>query len=100
VPSMRLARPLYEALPLLYAVIGAFAIAVSYVDAPGPRAAAASAVGLAAEIAALTLYLRRRGYREMRREYSGADIVAPPALAQPRQSHLQLELGATRDAHG
>ena len=77
---MRLAGPVYESLPFVYAAIGAFAIAVSYVDSQGGRAAATFAVGLAAEIAALTLYLRRRGYREMRREYTGGDIV-PPACA-------------------
>ncbi len=77
---MRLAGPLYESLPYLYAAIGACAIGVSYVDADGPRAAATLTVGIAAEIAALTLYLRRRGYREMRREYTGGDI-APPASA-------------------
>ena len=77
---MRLAGPLYESLPYLYAAIGACAVGVSYLDAVDVRAAATFTVGIAAEIAALTLYLRRRGYREMRREYTGGDI-APPAAA-------------------
>ncbi|MDE1923940.1 MAG: hypothetical protein KGI55_10970 [Gammaproteobacteria bacterium] len=69
---------MYESLPYLYAAIGACAIGVSYVDADGVRAAATFTVGIVAVIAALTLALRRRGYREMRREYSGGDI-SPPA---------------------
>ena len=77
---MRLAGPIYESLPIVYAAIGAFAIVVSYVDAEAARAAVTFVVGVGAEIAALTLILRRRGYREMRREYSGGDI-GPPAAA-------------------
>ncbi len=80
---MRLARPVYESLPLIYAVVGAFAIFVSYVDQPGMRAAATLTIGLAALVAALTLHLRRRGYREMRREYSGGDLAAPSAAREP-----------------
>ncbi len=77
---MRLAGPLYESLPYIYAAIGACAFGVSYLDAQDVRAAATFTVGIAAEVAALTLYLRRRGYREMRREYSGGEL-APPAAA-------------------
>ncbi|MDE2305980.1 MAG: hypothetical protein KGL34_10495 [Gammaproteobacteria bacterium] len=80
---MRLSGPVYESLPFVYAAIGAVAVAVSYLDVPGVRAAAVFLVGIAAEIAALTLYLRRRGYREMRREYSGGEL-APPAGAHDR----------------
>jgi len=87
---VRLSRPLYESLPFVYAAIGAFAIGVSYVDPQSLRAAATFIVGFLAEIAALTLYLRRRGYREMRREYSGGEIAPPdcgvvPPLARPQQ---------------
>ena len=81
---MRLARPVYECLPLIYAAVGVCAICVSYVDQPGARAAAALMLGLAALIAALTLYLRRRGYREMRREYSGGDLAAPSPTRESR----------------
>lgn len=87
---MRLSRPLYESLPVVYAVIGAFAIGVSYFDPQGARAAATFIGGFLVEIAALTLYLRRRGYREMRREYSGGEIAPPggggvPPRARPPQ---------------
>jgi len=78
---VRLSRPVYESLPLLYAAIGAFALGVSYVDPRNVTAAATFLIGLVAEIAALTLYLRRRGYREMRREYGGGELSAPPAPA-------------------
>ena len=81
---MRLTRPLYECLPLIYAAVGACAIFLSYVDQPGARAVATLMIGLAALVAALTLYLRRRGYREMRREYSGGDLVAPAPTREPR----------------
>ncbi len=77
--GVRLSRPVYESLPLLYAAIGAFALGVSYVDPRDVTAAATFLIGLLAEIAALTLYLRRRGYREMRREYGGGELSAPPA---------------------
>ena len=74
---MRLARPLYEALPLTYLGIGAFGMLVSYADESGVRASVAFALGLAAAIAGLTLFLRRRDDRERRREYSGDNIDWP-----------------------
>jgi len=76
---MRLARPIYEALPAAYLVIGAFALHLSYVDVPGARATLAFVIGAAASIAALTLQLRRRDERERRREYSVERIDAPGA---------------------
>ncbi len=67
---MRLARPVYESLPFIYMVIGAAAIVVFYLD-PGIGGKVAFIIGLLAEVAALTLFLRRLDYRSLSREYSG-----------------------------
>jgi hypothetical protein len=71
---LRLSRPVYESLPLLYMVIGAMAFIVFYLDSPGIGGKIAFVIGLCAEIAALTLFLRRLDYRALSREYSGETI--------------------------
>ncbi len=71
---MRLARPVYESLPLIYMAIGAVAIVVFYLDPAGVGGKVAFIIGLCAEIAALTLFLRRLDYRALSREYSGETI--------------------------
>jgi hypothetical protein len=78
--SMRLARPVYESLPYVYMALGAAAIFLFYLDPMGPRANVAFAIGVLAEIAALTLYLRRQDYRALSREYSGETIDFPSNL--------------------
>ncbi len=78
--SMRLARPVYESLPYIYMVIGGLAIFLFYVDPVGLRATIAFVIGVVAEIAALTLYLRRQDYRALSREYSGETIDFPSTL--------------------
>ena len=75
---MRLARPVYESLPLIYMLIGAAAIGLFYLNPLGFAGKAAFSIGLLAETAALTLFLRRQDYRELSREYSGATIGLPP----------------------
>jgi hypothetical protein len=77
---MRLARPVYESLPLVYAVIGALAILLAYLDPDGPQTAIAFVIGLLAETAALTVFLRRQDYRELSREYSGQTLELPPTF--------------------
>jgi hypothetical protein len=69
--TMRLARPVYESLPFIYAVIGGIAIFLSYLNPEGFAGKAAFLIGLLAETAALTLFLRRQDYRALRREYNG-----------------------------
>jgi hypothetical protein len=54
---MRLARPVYESVPLIYALIGAGAGYISYLD---PE-----------------VFLRRQDYRARSREYSGESIELP-----------------------
>ncbi len=77
---MRLARPVYESLPYCYMAIGGLAIFLFYLDPEGLRAKVAFMIGFIAEIAALTLYLRRQDYRELSREYSGETIEFPSSL--------------------
>jgi hypothetical protein len=77
---MRLARPLYESLPLIYVVIGALAIFLFYVNPLGFGGKAAFIIGLLAFTAALTLFLRRKDYRALSREYTGETIDLPSNL--------------------
>ncbi len=77
---MRLARPVYEGLPYLYMAIGGLAIFLFYLDPVGLHAVLAFAIGIIAAIAALTLFLRRRDFRELSREYSGETIDLPSTL--------------------
>jgi hypothetical protein len=74
---MRLASPIYESVPLVYAGIGGLAMLIAYLDPVGPRTHIAFAIGLIGEIAALTLFLRRQDYRARRREYSNAKLDLP-----------------------
>jgi hypothetical protein len=74
---MRLARPVYECLPLIYAAIGGVALLVAYLDPDGAQTVMALIIGMIAEIAALTVFLRRTDYRALRREYSGEIIDLP-----------------------
>jgi Flp pilus assembly protein TadB len=77
---MRLARPVYESLPYLYMAIGGLAIFLFYLDPVGLRAVLAFVIGIIAAIAALTLFLRRRDFRELSRDYSGETIDFPSSL--------------------
>jgi hypothetical protein len=77
---MRLARPVYESLPIVYMAIGGVAIFLFYLNPIGFAGKAAFLIGLLAETAALTLFLRRQDYRELSREYSGETIELPSNL--------------------
>jgi hypothetical protein len=80
IESMRLARPVYESLPLIYMVIGGVAIFLFYLNPVGFAGKAAFLIGLLAETAALTLFLRRQDYRALSREYTGETIDLPSNL--------------------
>ena len=77
---MRLARPVYESLPFIYMAIGAAAIFLFYLNPIGFEGKAAFLIGLLAETAALTLFLRRQDYRALSREYTGETIELPSNL--------------------
>ena len=77
---MRLARPVYESLPLIYMLLGGVALLISYLDSPGIGGKIAFLIGLFTEVAALTLVLRRQDYRALSREYSGETIELPSSL--------------------
>ena len=78
--SLRLAHPIYESLPYVYMVVGLLAISLVYFDSDSARSQVAFVIGVLAEIAALTLYLRRQDYRALRQEYSGETIEFPSTL--------------------
>jgi len=77
---MRLARPVYESLPYVYMAIGGLAIFLFYIGEDGFRTKTAFVIGVLAETAALTLYLRRQDYRELSREYPERTIDFPSSL--------------------
>jgi hypothetical protein len=77
---MRLARPVYESLPIIYLLIGALAILLFYIDPFGFGGKAAFLIGCLAITAALTLFLRRKDYRALSREYTGETIELPSDL--------------------
>lgn len=77
---MHLSRPVYETLPLTYVAIAGFAWLIAYLDPGGARSAIAFIIGIAACIAALTIFLHRKDYRAQRREYNGETIDFPSTL--------------------
>jgi len=77
---MRLSRPVYESMPLVYAAIGGIAILLVCLDPQGPEAALAIGIAVIAEVAALTVFLRRQDYRALSREYTGETIELPSRL--------------------
>jgi ABC-type transport system involved in cytochrome c biogenesis permease subunit len=71
---MRLSKPIYESLPLLYVVIGTAAIVIAYFEPQRIRSVVAFVIGLLAAIAALTIFLHRQDRREQSREYRGGNL--------------------------
>jgi hypothetical protein len=78
---MRLSRPIYESVPLVYGAISVLAVVLAYLDPVGPRSQIAFGIGLISATAALTVYLRRQDYRALSREYSGETIELPSRLS-------------------
>ena len=75
---MRLSKPLYESLPLLYVGIGTAAIVIAYFEPERIRSVVAFVIGLLAAIAALTVFLHRQDRREQSREYRGDNLDIRP----------------------
>jgi len=71
---MRLSRPVYETLPLLYVVIAAAAVLIAYLDPVRPRSMIAFVLGMVAAVAGLTIFLHRQDCRAHSREYNGETI--------------------------
>ena len=71
---MRLSRPVYETLPLIYLAIAALAWTIAFMDQLGPRAVIAFVIGVTAAVAGLTVLLHRHDYRAQSREYTGETI--------------------------
>ena len=81
--SMRLSRPVYESLPVVYVLISAAAGLVFYLDPPGIGGKIAFTIAVAAQIAALTLFLRRQDYRALGRIYTRQAIDLPTDAQRP-----------------
>jgi tellurite resistance protein TehA-like permease len=71
---MRLSKPVYESLPLLYVGIGMAAIAIAYFEPQRIRSVVAFVIGLLAAIAALTIFLHRQDRRALGRKYHGDNL--------------------------
>jgi hypothetical protein len=77
---MRLSRPVYESVPLIYFAIGACGFLLAYFDPARVRSIVAFCIGLIAAIAALTVFLHRHDHRDLSREYTGETIDFPSSL--------------------
>jgi hypothetical protein len=69
---MRISRPLYEALPYAYIVIGLAAVGASFVWRVAEWSGLVALLGLVAVVGGLVLALRRRDYRIQQRHYGTA----------------------------
>jgi len=69
---MRLSRPVYEALPYIYMLVGGAAIAGSFLFRIPGWSDMLAAFGLIAAVVGLVLVLKRRDYRVQKRRYGAA----------------------------
>ncbi len=68
---MRVARPLYEALPYAYVAIGVAAVGASFAWRVVEWSGVLALFGVVAIVGGLVLALRRRDYRIQKRHYGG-----------------------------
>jgi hypothetical protein len=80
VTTMRLSRPVYETLPLIYVAIAVVAWLIAYFDPISPRSIIAFIIGIAAAVGALTIFLHRQDCRAQSRQYNGETIKYPSTL--------------------
>ncbi len=69
---MRISRPVYEALPYAYIVIGIAAVGASFAWRVAEWSVLVALLGLVAILGGLVLALRRRDYRIQQRHYGTA----------------------------
>jgi hypothetical protein len=77
---MRLSRPVYETLPLIYVAIAGVAWLIAYLDPVGARSIIAFTIGIVAAVAALTIFLHRQDCRAQSRQYNNETIEFPSTL--------------------
>lgn len=70
---MWIPRPIYEALPYLYMVVGGALLGAAFFAAIGPRGLLLAAGAIALTLG-LVLWMRRRDYRASQREYDARSI--------------------------
>jgi hypothetical protein len=73
--SMRLSRPVYEALPWAYLVLGFLALIASYVERGQGWSAVLALAGLASLIGGIVVLLRRRDFRDLREQYAHSETL-------------------------
>jgi hypothetical protein len=66
----RLAKPVYESLPLLWALGGVICLAISYWQRAKTWSGFVAIAGLGSIVFAIALWLHRRDYRKTSAEYS------------------------------
>jgi uncharacterized membrane protein len=75
--GQRLSRPLYEALPWIYMVMGVVALAASYFQSSGFLSFVLGAFGFVAVVGGVVVALRRRDFRQLRaNQYLADDSTA------------------------
>jgi len=81
----RLPRPLYEALPWFYVVLGAVALVASYRLEWWVISLPVGLLGLAGVLGGVVILLRRRDFRELRSQYGNPDSLSSTPPASPSQ---------------
>jgi hypothetical protein len=82
---MRLPRPLYEALPVLYGLGGAAALILGYRLHAGPWSQLCSVGGLLALVIGAAVAMHRHDYRDHGRGYAERGAGQLPKLQLPKR---------------